>query len=503
MEQILYLEVDDDILTVRDRLRRVQAKHVLLVVPAGCKALSRPLDLLLLRRQAAALGLDVALVSGSAALREMAVKEGLAVLSKLSMGRPTARRRVQWQAKDLPGLEGIMARLKRQRPKWWYWPLGFIVLMAVLGVLAWSTYMIWPSATVSVVPAREAIGVSIWVEADPSARAVDWERQRMPSRVVQIEVVDRGEVETTGITNVAAEPAVGIVTFVNATQREITIPVNTIVSTSAGTPVRFRTTMAASVEPRGRVRVPVQATEGGPGGNVRANLINRVEGAFAASLRVTNEAATGGGTTEQVRRVTHGDKQRVNDLLITKLIQKGHAELSQQLEDEFLPIDTMWINDYSIRTNYDQHVDDVADTLALEMRAIVGGLVVSDSTAQEITRRALSRQVRKGFHLLPDTIQVSRGGLVETDDQTGIVRFLMDGVALMEADIDTGLLQKAIRGRPIDEALAYMRQTLPTEVEPTLSVRPEWMTRVPWLTVRISVVEGDERTEVARAVHGP
>jgi hypothetical protein len=502
MEQIIYLEIDDDILSVRDRLRRTQSKHVVLVVPPRCQALREPLDFRLLRRQAAALDLDLALVFDNAKLRDVALEEGLTVFSRLSLGRRVVRRRKRWQSRDRPGVEGVVARLKRDRLKWWHWVLGPIAIALVLGVLAWGVIMVWPSATVYIVPAKEHVGVSVWVEADTAQRMVDWDQYRMPARVVQIEVVDRGEVETTGITNVAAERAVGVVLLVNITDREVRIPVDTIVSTSAGTPVRFRTLEPVTVAPRGRVRAPVEALEGGPSGNVRSYLINRVEGTLAASLNVTNDAPTTGGTNDQAHRVTHGDKQRVSDLLIEKLIEKGHAELSDLLEDEFLPIETMWINQYTIRTNYDRHVDDVADKLALEMRATVGGVAISEETAQEIAYHALSRQVRDGFHLLPETVHISRGDTATVDPETGRVRFLMDGVALMKVDVDVPTLQRAIRGRSIDEALAYMRETLPTEVEPSLVVQPDWMIRVPWLVFRIAVVEQELGREVTYALYG-
>jgi len=374
--------------------------------------------------------------------------------------------------------------------------LGPLTFFTVLSAIAALVFTVWPQATIRVTPAREPIGISAWVEADVSIRRVDWDRMRIPARVVQIEVVDRGEVETTGVTNVAAENAKGEVLFVNLTPREVTIPVDTIVSTSAGTPVRFRTVAPSAVGPRDRIRVRVDALEGGPGSNVRAHLINRVEGVLASSLSVTNESATFGGTTDQVRRVTHGDKQRVSDLLITKLIQKAHAELNAELEGEFLPIETMWINQWSIRENYDHHVNDKADTLELEMRGVVGGVVVSEELAQEVVRRALERQVRGGFTVVPGSIRITRGTLTETDPDTAAVRFVMDGVALMEADIDTHLLQTAIRGRPVDEAVTYL-QSLPAEVDPVLEIEPAWMVRVPWLPLRISVVPRvvDERVE--------
>jgi hypothetical protein len=435
-------------------------------------------------------------------LRDMATEEGIVVLTKLSLGRRIARRSGQWRTQDQPGLEGMIARLRLQRPGRWRWVLGPVVIALVVGVLAWAAMMVWPSATVYVLPARESIGVSTWVEASIASRVVDWDRLQMPARVLQVEVVDRGEVETTGITNVAAEKAVGTALFVNSTRREVPIPVDTIISTSAGTPVRFRTTQPGAVGPRGRVRVPIEALDGGPGGNVRANLINRVEGELAASLKVTNESATSGGSTDQVHRVTHGDKQRVSDLLMAKLIQKGHAELSAQLDGEFLPIETMQINEYSIRTNYDHHVDDQSDTLALEMRAIVWGYAISEDTATAIARRALSQRVRSGFHLRSETVHISRGDLARVDEETGGVRFLMEGVALIEADIDRNLLKEAIRGRPIDEAKAYLSQTLPSEAEPILRIHPDWMTRVPLMTFRIIIVKGRESGEGSYALSG-
>jgi len=189
--------------------------------------------------------------------------------------------------------------------------------------------------------------------------------------------------------------------------------------------------------------------------------------------------------------------------LVEKLIARAHAEISSVLEGEFLPIESMQVNPYSIRENYDHHIDDRSDTLALEMRGVVWGLAISRSVAEEIARRALSRQVRGGFDLLPATVNVSRGEELDVDRETGDVRFVMEGVALMEAEIDTLLLQESIRGQPIDEAVAYLAETLPVRATPALEVQPSWVQRVPWLPFRIRVVEDELTEEVARVLPGP
>ena len=124
------------------------------------------------------------------------------------------------------------------------------------------------------------------------------------------------------------------------------------------------------------------------------------------------------------------------------------------------------------------------------MRAVVWGLAISEDTAQEIARRALLKRVRGGFEVLPETVNISRGAAVEIDDATGNLRFVMDAVALMQAQVDYGLLRQAIRGQPVDQALSYLRETLPVEAEPTLDVHPSWLPRVPLMSFRIHVISG-------------
>ncbi len=503
MEQIIYLEIDDDITTIRDRLRRAQSKQVLMVVPLRCEGLRRQLDLRLVSRQAAALQMDLALISGDATLRDMAIVEGVPVYAHLSLGRQAARSGRRWNTYNRPGLDGLLVRWAAQKPRWWNWVLGTLAIVLVLAVMVWSVVMVVPSATIHVVPIREPVGVSLVVEANPMQRYVDWDRLRLPARFVQIDVVDRGEVETTGYANVAADKSSGMALFVNKTQRQVIVPLGTQVSTSTGTPVLFVTLASAAIEPRGQVRVPIEAVEGGPSGNIGPLLINRVVGGMAASVSVVNEGWTSGGTSTQTRRVTHGDKQRATDLLWDKLILKAYDEIAAGLEGEFLSLETLQINPWSVTTNYDHHVDDKSDTLALEMRGSVWGMAISEEVALELARRALTRQVRSGFYLLPDSTHFTIGDVLEVNNDTLTVRFVVEGVGLMEADIDQPLVRRAIAGRPVDEALVYLRQTLPVEREPTLQIDPDWMIRVPWMSFRIHVIYDTPPQEAVYALPGP
>ena len=114
----------------------------------------------------------------------------------------------------------------------------------------------------------------------------------------------------------------------------------------------------------------------------------------------------------------------------------------------------------------------------------------------------LMKQLRGGFHLLPETVHLTRGNEVIVDPEIGDVHFVMEGVALMEADIDVRLVQEGIRGRPLPDALSYLSATLPVETAPTLQIDPPWMTRVPWMPFRISVVDERDMDGLARVDPG-
>ena len=62
--EVVYLDPDDTIAAIRERLRGADAERLLLVVPRDCPGLDGLVDLKLLARQIVALDKEVALVTG-------------------------------------------------------------------------------------------------------------------------------------------------------------------------------------------------------------------------------------------------------------------------------------------------------------------------------------------------------------------------------------------------------------------------------------------------------
>src|SRR5512143_2384291 len=87
LEQIIYLEPSDDILSIRDRVDMAEAKRVLLVIPPYSDVLTRRVDLTLLQRRAALGGIDLALVTDDALIHSQAREVGLPVFPSVQAGQ--------------------------------------------------------------------------------------------------------------------------------------------------------------------------------------------------------------------------------------------------------------------------------------------------------------------------------------------------------------------------------------------------------------------------------
>ncbi|MDY7039939.1 MAG: baseplate J/gp47 family protein [Chloroflexota bacterium] len=502
MQQIIYLEVDDDITTIRNRLEWAQAPRVLLVIPRDCKSLHRALDFKLLRRHVDALGIEVALVSKDPVVQDLAYEHKFSIFTTTKRGQ-----RARWRKVDEDDLPRPPSR---PRPRRLMWPalednpsfrrnlkiarqvLASGVFIFIVGILLAVAYLIIPGARIVLMPASEVVSVTVPLTVSPAVETVDATQLLLPAQAIEARVEDRAHIPTTGTKDAPDAPATGTVVFINRSATSVTVPKGTAVSTSAGTPIRFLTLEDVTLPPTmGSIgRVGVQAAEPGLIGNVGVNLINRVEGPVAVKVRVTNDEPTGGGTVKQVGMVTPADKERLRALLLQQLQQKAYAAMTAELdEDEFVPVESLQVEIILVE-NYDKFVEEEAETLGLEMRASISGLIIDETDALPLVQEVLRSQLRSGFDLLPETCRLQLGQVTGVREEDRAVQFIVEGTGVMAARMDIPIIQEAIRGRTPEFALDYLRTNVPLRAEPQVDLSPEWLPvkRIPWLPLRINVV---------------
>jgi hypothetical protein len=489
---IVYLESTDDLAAVERRIAQAADDEVLLVVPRGFAPLRRPVNTKLVARHAQRLGKTAALATSDGAVREAGRAAGLSVFGHVGWAqrarwrRPEAvrlfrrqkaeGRRQKAEGSKLPATYRLLSAVRRL--------LAVPVLLIALAVGAGLVLAVVPEATVVVHPAVRDISADFELVADPQLDEADPASGKVPARLIETTFVGRAEASTASQKDAPDQPAKGQVTFVNRRTEPTTVPQGTIVSTSAGTRVRFRTEEAVDLPPRGSARVPVVAVDPGLSGNVPAGTINRVEPTLALAVNVVNNEPTRGGSVKRVGVVTNADKTRLREHLMTRLQLEAANNLQQKLEPgEYLPVEGVTFETFN--ELYNAGVDQETDVLTLQARVRASGIAIPSLAAGTMAAEALAEQVPRNFKLLPETLRFQPRRVLEVNPEGGQVRFLVQVWGQVRADFGRDEVIAAVRGKPVEQATAALSARLPLDGPPSISVEPDWLGRVPWFPLRI------------------
>jgi hypothetical protein len=370
--------------------------------------------------------------------------------------------------------------------------VAFTGMLALMGLLI---LVFVPQATVTLHPNIYPVRTALSVEGTPNLESIDFISARVPARVVEIEVIGSTQITTTAVRDEPDARAVGEVVFTNRRSEATTVVSDTVVTTSAGTTVKFRTTdviiLPAGVGSRGRA--PVEAVDPGPSGNVPPYSINRVEGPLDRQVNVINVTPTEGGGVSQVRHVTHADKDQLRELSLHQLKEDGYYQLVAQLgEEEVLPRES--VQGFVLSETYDKFPGEVAESLNLHMRALVRGTVIDKEDVELLGLRMLQMELRDGFQLVSGETEV-RIDEISGVQYDGTMTFRVAAEGLSWVEVDELEIKEAVRGKPAAEAEAHLIRHLSLATMPTVDVTPSWWDRVSWLPFRITVhVASESRT---------
>jgi len=493
--EVVYLDPDDTFAVIRERLRAAEGDRIVLVVPKECPGLDSLVDLKLLARQIAALDKEVALVSTRRELRELARSLGFRTFSSTAWARrakwPSRKKGLQPAAGTSLTRGSLAHSIPPPTASGAVGVGGMVVLAAAfVGMLAFMGLLVVvfvPTAKVTLHPVVYPVSTTLTVVGSPDLEAIDFVNVRVPARRVELEVVGSDEIATTALRDEPDARATGEVVLTNRRSEATTVMSDTVVATSGGTTVRFRTTEEVTLPPGvgGRGRAPIEAIEPGPSGNVAAYSINRVEGLLDRQVNVINVAPTEGGGMSQVAYVTAADKDQLRESSLHKLKEEGYYTLTAGLaEEEMLPHESLLA--FVLSETYDMFPGEVAESLGLHMQALVRGTVINREDVELLGLRMVQLEVREGFQLLPEEMEV-RIDEISDVEYDGTLTFQMTAEGLSWMEINGVEIRESVRGKSAAAAEEYLARHLSLATEPDVQISPAWWGRVPWLPFRITV----------------
>lgn len=496
--QAIHLDEEDDIVSIRDRLDWVGEQRLVLVLPDQGELLTEYLDLMLLRRHADDLRLEVGLVTVDSRVSGQAKSLGFPVFRTVQDSATSRRgwwrsrlrrdymaRPVQLEPEDRREIE----RRKKDRPQWQRWVLRYIAIILyilTLAILFVAAVYAIPGATIALKPDLQRIDVTHQIVADPQLETISFSGSSVPGRVLRSVQEWQAEVETSGLVEVPNTPARGTVVFVNQIDRQATVPAGTRVSTSAGQRVIYQTMESVSVPegPGSSVEVEVVAIDPGLEGNVDPNLINRIEGSLSLQLEVRNLDSIEGGTVRQVLAVREADVERLKAQVEEQMKALAIREMEGMLEDnEFLAADSLRVV-HTLHETYSHFPGEKTGKLAVDMRLAMEATAVDETQAVELVFDELAALVSAGYELVPDSLEFHSGNVAGVDSE-GRVTFEMIGEGQIAAKLGLESAVNKIAGQERGRAQAYLFEQLPLREYPKVYTWPSWFNRIPYLPVRI------------------
>jgi len=491
----------DNRYTVREKLRRVAEKQVLLAmdwdIQTGWKLL---LDYELLFRAAVARALQVAWACDDPERVPLMRAVGFPVFSTETAalthltgagtfpplrGTSAAPRPGQpWWAEDP---QPIPLRSRRRQPLWLIF-LEVCVLLLVLTAVAGAGALTIPTAQIVLRPSGLTYSRVVAVSVDPALTAVDLQRRVIPARRIGDEFQAFVEVSTTGRGFSYSGHAHGSVLFTNLLGQDYRVPEGTAVRTTAGSyPVRFLTLQEVVIPAYGQVEAPIKALDEGPAGNVEAYQINLVEGVAGFAVRVTNPYPTGGAESSTVPLVAEADQERAYQLAQQRVMAEAYTGLQDPVylkPGELLPHQALVVQAIP-KAAYSHLVGEGTTTLGLTLRLLVTGQAVKASDIQAVAYRQLATQLPAGYTLTDARFEY--GEAAEEDVGPGWFTFYVKAYGYAAAGIDTEQVLAQVKGKPITAAIADLQQTLSLAQPPEISITPAWFPYLPILPIHITV----------------
>jgi hypothetical protein len=371
--------------------------------------------------------------------------------------------------------------------------VGAALLVALIVVGGVGAYVFLPSATIRVTPRVDpVVPVSFEVRADPAVAEPDAAAGVVPAERLAIPLGVTGTFPATGV-RVEETKAAGVVRFTSEnTFVPVTIPAGTRVATQAGT--AFSTREAVTVERASFVTGPTSATvaidaqAAGPGGNVAAGTITELSDDIRQFLiSVTNPEATSGGTRTEFPRVERADVDAALADLGTELAAQFEARLADPATTP--PGTTLFpatraLGESTPSVDPATLVGQEAASFDLGLTAEGAVTAVDDSPLESLASTRIRAAVDPDHLLVEDSIVIDIG-VPTVDGETVLFPVSVEAVQVLV--LDAADLLAEVKGRPIHQARTILERYGRVDIV----LWPEWVTAIPTLDARLSLVVDD------------
>jgi len=483
----IYLEIDEEVTSVIDKIRKTEFTDVVLVVPKDASISQSVVNLKLIKRKAEELNKNVSLVTQDKVARNLASKIGLATAATASeMPRVAAaqsealesagpleetsevifdKEPIMHEPEELTVIEGedvrdememhedvdkkVAEKTKSLSPAFpWKW-VGLVGAI-VFGGLLIAGYVYLPRAKATIYVAAEKKPLTLNFSGEKDAK-VDTEKVIIPTQIVEVTKEQSKKYPATGKKD-AGTKASGVLTISNLTGSDLTL---------------------ATFSPKDRpdlvfvADVPVNAKGDGSGTKVNVTAAspgdqyNGFQGKQFFAVKYNDPLLTAaclggmsGGTTKQVTVVSQGDVNSAKDALAKEVGDEVTAEFNSKSSELKIIEDTKKSEIVSSSASPEVNAEGTEFTMTVKVTAKALGFNVNDVSS--VISAEVNRQLGFAKSIIDDGSKNAEISVDSSDIATGKISGTIKTNAFVSTKLDEPAIKTELAGVNDAKATNYL-----------------------------------------------
>lgn len=524
----VYIDVDDEITAVIDKLRGSPHKIVALVLPKRAAVFQSTVNMKLLKRTAESTKKKIVLITSEAALLPLAGAAGLHVAKTLQSKPeippvPSAQGAGEGDKQLDPGAAvGDLAdnkdgdeesadvddnkdtktkdtsgkkKSKIKVPNFEKFRLriilgGLALVVLVVGfVLGW---IVLPKASITITTDTSTVDANFSFIADTKAQAPDEENSVLPAISKEFRRTDTEQVDASGEKNKGKKASGSIVmTNCSETDGSVTIPEGTGVSTGDLT---FVTDKSITLPPSafsggsGQCITPsetISATADQPGEKYNISSGEDFSVAGYPGVEATNNSAMKGGTDDIVKIVSQADIDKGRKAIQDRANNTAAEDLREDLQDEnYFPIQgTLVASEPTITT--DRKAGDEADSVTITSTTVNTMLGVKREDLARLIDAEVSNEIDADKQTVSDNgLSDAKFGVESREDSRTTIN--VAALVTIGPDLDSSEIKKQVAGKKRNQTEEIVREW-PDIADVQVEYSPFWVSSTPNNTSKITI----------------
>jgi len=515
-----YLEPEEELFSIIDKIKRTREDDVVLVVPSGLSTLRSIINLRILKEEAISSGKNISVITSDPLIKKLAQQSGLRVSEKepteknkyeikprvkkiADIIRPVQKEpleivepiQIKGEAEAEPEIEPIkelekeIKEIREERPRFRFFTrkrlIGFVVVICLL-VLGLLAYFVLPRAQIVINPRKEAIKFEAEISANKNVNAVNFTDSVIPGQLFQLETEDTKKFPTTGEKEVSEKAKGTMIVYNQYSSSEQTLVKTTRFLSQEGKLFRLvETTIipGATIE-EGQIipstkEVEVIADEAGEAYNIGPSnfTIPGFEGSpkYTAFYGKSTEPMSG-GAKGKMRVATKQDIEGATEIVTLDLKNKAQEQFNKKI-----PADLKLLKDAQgvdiLESSSTLKADEPGKEFSLTIKVKAWGLAFKESDILQLIEKSVGDKISENKVLLPSTIKLDYTNL-QADLTQGKLTFTcqIEGEAAWR--VDENKVKDELAGKKEVEVRKYLSGL--SEIESAKVIFwPFWVSKIP------------------------